>query len=53
MTSEFGVTLVKHHDASADARCAAEIAGAMARRHGHDKLDELAQTFSVTVGHLR
>ena len=53
VAAEFGVTLVKHHDASADARCAAEIAVAMARRHGHDKLEQLAQSFSVSIGHLR
>lgn len=53
VAAEFGVTLRRHHDASADARCAAEIAVAMARRHGHDKLQQLAQSFSVSIGHLR
>jgi DNA polymerase III subunit epsilon len=53
VAAEFGVTLARHHDASADARCAAEIAVAMARRHGHDKLEQLAQSFSVRIGHLR
>jgi DNA polymerase III subunit epsilon len=51
VAAEFGVTLVRHHDASADARCAAEVAVAMARRHGHDKLEQLAQFFNVSIGH--
>lgn len=52
VAAEFGVTLTAHHDASADARCAAEVAVAMARRHGHDKLEQLAQSFHVPVGRL-
>jgi DNA polymerase-3 subunit epsilon len=53
VAAEFGVTLARHHDASADARCAAEIAVAMARRHGHDKLEQLAQSFGVPIRRLR
>jgi DNA polymerase-3 subunit epsilon len=49
VAAEFGVTLGRHHDAGADARCAAEIAVAMARRHGHDKLEQLAQSFGVPI----
>jgi DNA polymerase-3 subunit epsilon len=52
VAAEFGVRLTAHHDASADARCAAQVAVAMARRHGHDKLEQLAQSFHVPVGHL-
>lgn len=53
VAAEFGVTLARHHEASADARCCAEIAIAMARRHGHDKLEQLAQSFGVPVRRLR
>lgn len=52
VAAEFGVSLTSHHDASADARCAAEIAVAMARRHGHDKLQQLAQAYDVRIRHL-
>lgn len=52
VAAEFGVTLTRHHDARADARCAAEIAVAMARRHGHDKLEQLAQSYDVRIHHL-
>jgi DNA polymerase III subunit epsilon len=52
VAAEFGVSLTDHHDANADARCAAEVAVAMARRHGHDKLEQLAQSFHVPVGRL-
>lgn len=49
VAAEFGVRLASHHDALADARCAAEIAVAMARRHGHDKLEQLAQSLGVRL----
>jgi len=52
VAAEFGVRLTAHHDAGADARCAAQVAVAIARRHGHDKLEQLAQSFDVPVGHL-
>lgn len=52
VAAEFGIRLTAHHDASADARCAAQVAVAMARRHGHDKLEQLAQSFHVPIGHL-
>jgi len=49
VAAEFGVPLVSHHDALADARCAAQVAVAMARRHGHDKLQQLAQSLGVSL----
>ncbi|HEY1823416.1 MAG TPA: 3'-5' exonuclease [Trebonia sp.] len=52
VAAEFGVRLTAHHEASADANCAAQVAVAMARRHGHDKLEQLAQSLDVAVGHL-
>jgi DNA polymerase-3 subunit epsilon len=52
VAAEFGITLTAHHDASADARCAAQVAVAMARRHGHDKLEQLAQSLGVPVRRL-
>jgi DNA polymerase-3 subunit epsilon len=52
VAAEFGVRLDNHHDAGADARCAAKIAVAMARRHGHDKLEQMAQSFGVSIGSL-
>ncbi len=52
VAAEFGVELTSHHDATADARCAAGIAVAMARRHGHDKLEQLARAFGVPVGRV-
>lgn len=52
VAAEFGVRLGSHHDALADARCAAEVAVAMARRHGHDKLEQLAQSLGVTLRSL-
>ncbi|MCL2585105.1 MAG: 3'-5' exonuclease [Streptosporangiales bacterium] len=52
VAAEFGVLLARHHEASADARCAAEIAVAMARRHGYDKVEQLAQSYDVPVRRL-
>lgn len=52
VAAEFGVALLNHHEAGADARCAAEIAVAMAARHGFDKLEQLAQTYDVPVRRL-
>jgi DNA polymerase-3 subunit epsilon len=49
VAAEFGVRLASHHDALADARCAAQVAVAMARRHGHDKLEQLAQSLGVSL----
>ena len=49
VAAEFGISLVSHHDALADARCAAQVAVAMARRHGHDKLQQLAQSLGVSL----
>lgn len=53
VAAEFGVRLTNHHDAAADARCAAEIAVALARRHGHDKLEQLAQSLGVSIRRVR
>jgi DNA polymerase-3 subunit epsilon len=52
VAAEFGVRLGSHHDALADARCAAQVAVAMARRHGHDKLEQLAQSLDVSLRSL-
>lgn len=52
VAAALGVDLTGHHDALADARCAARIAIAMATLHGHDKLEQLAQSFGVRIGHL-
>jgi DNA polymerase-3 subunit epsilon len=52
VAAEFGVRFTDHHDAQADARGAAQVAVAMARRHGHDKLEQLAQSFDVPVRRL-
>ena len=40
------------HQASDDARCAALIAVAMARKQGAQTLAELAESFGVSVGHM-
>ncbi len=52
VAAEFGVHLGSHHDALADARCAAQVAVAMARRHGHDKLEQFAQSLEVSLRSL-
>ena len=52
VAAEFGVRFGRHHDALADARCAAQVAVAMARRHGHDKLEQLAQSLDVRLRSL-
>ena len=46
------VELQQHHQASADARCAALIAIAMARKQGAQTLADLAKSFSVSIGHI-
>ena len=52
VAAECDVSLVSHHQASDDARCAALIAVAMARKQGADTLAELAGSFDVRIGHL-
>jgi DNA polymerase III subunit epsilon len=52
VAAECDVTLVSHHQASDDARCAALIAVAMARKQGADTLAELAGSFDVRIGHM-
>jgi DNA polymerase III subunit epsilon len=42
----------RHHQASDDARCAAQIAVAMARKQGAQTLAELADSFEVSIGHM-
>jgi DNA polymerase-3 subunit epsilon len=43
----------EHHQASADARCAALIAITMARKQGAHTLADLAESFDVTIGHIQ
>jgi DNA polymerase III subunit epsilon len=52
VAAECDVSLVNHHQASDDARCAALIAVAMARKQGADTLEELAESFDVRIGHM-
>jgi DNA polymerase-3 subunit epsilon len=52
VAAECDVSLVSHHQARDDARCAALIAVAMARKQGADTLAELAGSFGVRIGHL-
>jgi DNA polymerase-3 subunit epsilon len=52
VAAECDVSLVSHHQARDDARCAALIAVAMARKQGADTLAELAGSFDVRIGHL-
>ena len=41
-----------HHQARDDARCAARIAVAMARKQGAQTLADLAGSFGVSIGHM-
>ena len=52
VAAECDVSLVRHHQAIDDARCAALIAAAMARKQGADTLAQLAQSFDVRIGHM-
>lgn len=52
VAAECDVRLVNHHQASDDARCAALIAVAMARKQGADGLTQLAQSLDVHIGHM-
>lgn len=52
VAAECAVDLDRHHQAGDDARCAALIAVAMARKQGADTLAELADSFGVRIGHM-
>jgi DNA polymerase III epsilon subunit-like protein len=52
VAAECDVDLVSHHEATSDARCAALVAVAMARKQGAGTLRQLADTFSVRIGHV-
>lgn len=53
VAAECDVSFVSRHDATDDARCAALIATAMARKQGADTLGELAQSLHVHSGTWR
>jgi DNA polymerase III epsilon subunit-like protein len=52
VAAECDVDFHQHHQASADARCAALIAVAMGRKQGAQTLADLAESFNVTIGHI-
>lgn len=52
VAAECAVDLDQHHQACADARCAALIAVAMATKQGAHTLAELAESFGVRMGHM-
>lgn len=52
VAAECDVDILHHHQAVADARCAALIALAMARKQGAETLGALADSFSVRIGHM-
>ena len=52
VAAECDVDLGQHHQAVSDARCAALIAVAMARKQGVQTLAELADSFNVRIGHM-
>ena len=52
VAAECAVDLDHHHEACADARCAALIAVAMARKEAAHTLADLAESFSVRIGHM-
>jgi DNA polymerase III epsilon subunit-like protein len=52
VAAQCDVDLHQHHQASDDARCAALIAVAMARKQGAQTLAELAASFGVSIGHM-
>jgi DNA polymerase III subunit epsilon len=52
VAAECDVSLVSHHQASDDARCAALIAVAMARKQDAETLAQLAESFDVRIGHM-
>lgn len=52
VADECAVDFGRHHQASADARCAALIAIAMARKQAATTLAELAESLCVRIGHM-
>jgi DNA polymerase-3 subunit epsilon len=52
VAAECNVDLGHHHQAVSDARCAALIAVAMARKQGAQTLANLADSFGVRMGHM-
>ncbi len=52
VAAQCDVDLGEHHQAAGDARCAALIAVAMARKQGAQTLADLAGSFGVSIGHL-
>jgi DNA polymerase III epsilon subunit-like protein len=52
VAAECDVHLDTHHQASDDARCAALIAVAMARKQGAETLAQLAESFDIRIGHM-
>ena len=52
VAAQCDVDLGQHHQAGGDARCAALIAVAMAKKQGAQTLADLAGSFSVSIGHL-
>jgi DNA polymerase III epsilon subunit-like protein len=53
VAAECGVDPGQHHEAVSDARCAALIAVAMARKQGVHTLPDLADSFHVRIGHMQ
>ena len=52
VAAQCDVDFHQHHQASDDARCAALITVAMARKQGAQTLAELADSFGVNIGHM-
>jgi len=52
VAAQCDVDFRQHHQASADARCAALITVAMARKQGAQTLADLAESFGVRIGHM-
>jgi DNA polymerase III epsilon subunit-like protein len=52
VAAQCDLDLGQHHHANDDARCAALIAVAMARKQGAQTLADLAGSFGVSIGHM-
>lgn len=52
VAAQCDVDIHQHHQASDDARCAALIAVAMARKQGAQTLADLAGSFGIQIGHM-
>jgi DNA polymerase III epsilon subunit-like protein len=52
VAAQCDVDFRQHHQARDDARCAALIAVAMAKKQGDQMLADLAESFGVSVGHM-